>query len=90
MQRKKNLQSVDKLCSLSLGKLPAEMKKKRVTITIDERLHAKAVAHAKNKLFTDFAGYITQLVVADVSRFPAKSNDAAPASAPERIARLLK
>lgn len=39
---------------------------RRVNITIDEHLHEKAKAHAKDVHFTDFSGMITKLIVDDL------------------------
>jgi hypothetical protein len=41
--------------------------KKRINMSIAPDLHAQAVDHAKHVEKTDFSGYVTQLIVYDLS-----------------------
>lgn len=41
--------------------------KHRVNISIDEDLHARATAHARENHYTGFSGLVTKLIVADLA-----------------------
>ena len=42
--------------------------KRKANLTIDSELHDRALVHAKRVHFTDFSGYVTKLIVADINR----------------------
>lgn len=64
--------------------------KRKANLTIEAELHTRAVRHAMDVHFTDFAGYVTKLIVADIARTDPLTQDSLSRKAPDIPARRKK